>query len=539
MDISRRSRKRGVAGVISAVILFALVFSVGTGFFLAINNSQEAANSAYASRLSMQYQEALENLSLRAGMEPSGDLWLMANNTGGIPSTILSVYVSSTAGKILTSSSSTNSQFLVGPDLSPTLPLTLDIGASTAAHGNIVTQYNPGSQQVFINVLTSLGNVFSVPYPAIDTLTLENYFANQYVVAETVQSQANSNVNQVQVGGCYYCVGEIYAGGNFLDLVLEATSVTSPVPFGGTITVTATVSYANGVNLGTPSSVEVSMYSPVNTGSASATLSSSNPCSVTLSPNSQGGSGSCTFSYTAGATGSGTLTFYGLASACLPVATSTTTTTTTSGSSCSSGTTPIYSAVTSSNPVQVGTIIPVGSWEPNFFYYYYTADTSSCESLSDLCGLAVISHTATYVSVNVQVTNTYSSPLTILDGSYIQSVSPGVEFDFFIGESGSTSYSGTPTFTPYNCVDSPPSGPTGDDCISVEPGQTVTLMFVASSPGGAGWEWSTSYPGGSSGYPGGDNAQILLDYAVSSTVNSQTVWASANQDIPFEGIYVT
>ena len=66
MNISRRSRRRGVAGVISAVILFVLVFSVGTGFFLAASNSQEVSSSAYASRLSMQYQEALENLSLRA-----------------------------------------------------------------------------------------------------------------------------------------------------------------------------------------------------------------------------------------------------------------------------------------------------------------------------------------------------------------------------------------------------------------------------------------------------------------------------------------
>ncbi len=529
-------RRRAVAGIISAVILFALVFTVGTAFFLEVGNSQQTAASAYSDRLSVEDQAALENLTLRAGLNAtSGDIWLMVNNTGGISSTIESVYVAGIEGKVVSNSSATGAQFLTAPpDLSRLLPFTLDVGASTAMSGGNIEinesafDFLATNQTVFVNVLTSLGNVFSVPYPALNTITFKDVLVNEHVLDEYLSGQNYYDTSGTDViSGCYSCVYSVYAGGNLLVLLLTATP--SPVVEGGAIYVNGTVwdysTYA-------ASSSEL-LLNATYSGTASVTpsVSDTNYECGTSQPIASGGSATfqCIFNANTGSSGGGTATFEGVARACID--------TPTTASPCSTGTL-ASSSITASDPVQIGSLVTVGLWQPNYYYYSYSA-----EGESGLSSLAVISHTHEYVAAFIQVTNIYTQPLTLLDGTYIQSVSPSIDFDFFMGYGSSATYptSGTPTFTAYGCSDSAPLAPVdtvaGQSCITVDPGQTVTLMFVAAAPGSSSWEWGTTFPGGTSGYPGGDNMQILIDFA---SYNAATnTYTAATQDIPFEGLYVT
>jgi len=573
MKLSNKwDKRKGVAGVFSAVILFGMLFTVGFSFYQAAITDQTTSANAYSQRLLLQAQANHENLTLKAG-NGAGFLWLMINNTGGIDSVVTSVYVSSLSGQIR-SVSSTGSPFLsTSADLGQSLPLTFDPGVSTSAVGGnliipsaalpgcVISSSGCNGQTVYVSVLTKLGNIFSVPFPFPNSVTEENILVNQGLLNEYLVSQEVLSVNQMDIiGGCTGCVNGYYAGGNILGLLL--TALPSPVQQGDPITVSATVSDYSAY---AANSVTVTLYA-IYTGSATVT-----PDISGTSPNYQCGSIStvtsstpqtitCTFSANEGKLGGGSVTFVGVATACIATGTGTN-----SPCSASSPGTPAESSVSSSNPVQVGAAVSFGLWQPNFYVFYYTGCSSSshcvtlpsCWTITQYCSAGVLSNSEEYVAIYVQVTNVGTSPLTLLDGSYMQSVSPNVEFDLFMACSGvqasicnfkgystGASYSASlGTINPYGCADSAPSAPTapsGQTCLTVAQGQSVTLMFVANAPDSYTFEWGSTNPGST----GGSNAAILLDFAACTSAPSvcssgSGTYAAASQQIPFEGVVVT
>ena len=574
-------RRKGVAGILSAVILFVLLFTVGAGIFLTATNDQQIAANAYSERLSSQAQASHESLSMKVGSGTeagAGYLWLMVNNTGGVDSAVSSIYVSALSGKMLSHSNSTNSPFLSGTaDLNVSLPVTLDPGASTSKVGGDIqilptalpacvhiTSVGCGGQTVFVNVLTKLGNVFSVSYPTLSSVTLKNVLVDQTLIDEYLASQSVSVIGETNVvGSCFGCMTGNSAGGNILVLLLTATP--SPVGQGGTITVTATVSDYSAY---AADQVAVTLNATY-TGSATVTPN----IAPTASPNYKCGSiqsissgdsatVTCTFSANEGTLGGGTVTFVGEAAACILTGNSV-------NPPCSTlivGT-PATSSVTSSNPVQVGISTSFGLWQPNFYFFYYTGCSGgscevspSCPVITDGCGAGVVPDSETYVAFYVSVTNVGSTPLTLLDGSYIQSVSPNVEFDLFMGCSGQNvatcnlngvstgaSYGvSSGTFNAYGCADSAPSPPvdsvSGQSCVTINQGQAATLMFVAAAPDSTTWTCAT-VGSGLCGGTGGDQAAILLDFAActsSASVCSSGggTYVATTSQIPFEGIVV-
>jgi hypothetical protein len=495
----------------------------------------------------------------------------MINNTGGIDSVVTSIYVSSLAGGMLSKSDSTGSPFLSAtPDLNASLPITLDPGASTSVVGGniqispsavpkceIINSLGCGGQTVYVSVLTQLGNIFTVSFPPHASVTQKNVLVNQGLVQEYVVTQTVTSITQTNlVGGCQACVNGSYAGGNILVLLLTATP--SPVQQGAKITVSATV-WDYSAN---PAESVTVTLSATYSGSATVTPNPSNYVCGSIATIASEGSQTVTCTFTAGEgnLGGGTVTFAGEAAACIATGTGTT-----SPCSTSEPGTPATSSVTSSNPVQIGAAVSFGLWQPDFYVFYYTGCSGSsclvspsCWTISPTpCGAGVISSSEKYVAVYVQVTNVASTPLTLLDGSYIQSVSPNVEFDLFMGCSGvlasicnlngystGASYSATSgTFNAYGCTDSAPSAPadldSGQNCVTVNQGQSVTLMFVAASPNTNTWSWGTANPGGT----GGENAYILLDFAACTSAPSACssgsgTYAAASQGIPFEGVVV-
>ncbi len=199
------------------------------------------------------------------------------------------------------------------------------------------------------------------------------------------------------------------------------------------------------------------------------------------------------------------------------------------------GDTLIYTSGPASGQSQVitantGTTITTAAFSP--------APSSSGNTFSvvDSGTPAVIEDTNDYVTLYIQVTNTYDSPMYLLDNSYQQFVSPGSDVNAFMVEPNSISYAGaTPTFTAYGCSDTPPGAPTdsvgGQSCIEVMPGQSVTIPFAASSIGGSSWEWGTTNPGGNEV---GCTVMVILAFAV-QTGSSYTVYA---QTIPFQSVYI-
>ena len=543
--------------MLGAVILFALIFTAGAGAFEFVNQYKHNVDVTDASRMAFLQQAHSENLTMYVSLSTSpdpwsqtGDLYVSVSNTGGTPSTIVGVFVSAPNGSI-TSNSMVNptSHFLSlegtelqKGDLNLTLPITLGLGVSTSQLKGCVagrtgcdvgiskSSFNYNGGTVVVSILTSLGNVFSLEYPTPRFLTVKNMFTvNPTLESYNIVDQSLINqflLSQSGVVGCYGCLTDEAAGGNILVTLITASP--SPVQDGGTISVIATVwNYspypATGVGV---------TLSPYYTGSATVqyggvTVSSGSvvSCGSSTGIASQGSAVfSCSFiARSGGATG--TVTFAGSALGCITTGTTTT---------CSNGAT-ASSSIASSNAVQVGSTASLGLWQLSYYYFTYTDYQHQTQLPA-----SIVAHTDTYVAYYVQVTNIYNATMDLLDGSYMQFVSPGSEVNAYIVQPGvpvtSTINYGTKVFTAYGCTDAPPSAPTdsvsGSSCIAVSPGQTVTLVFAASGAGLSTWGWGSSYSGGSNV---GTTVDIILEYALLSS----GAYSLHAENIPYQSVFIS
>ena len=511
----RHCRRRGVSGILSALILFALVFTVGFSFFVNVNNGNQMVDQANANRLAASHSQSLENLTLAPALTGS-TLTLRVHNIGGVSSTIVAAFVTNQTGRMYTSPSTGSPYMTRHTDLSIDLPLTLTVGEDTAQMtgclaGNCNIAFNSTTyvkgRSVLLSVLTQYGNVFSAAYP----LT---------TVTEVTNSTLNVT-NQTNIIYCLDCQTSSIGGGSTLDATITATP--SPVQTGATIT--ATVQFWDSSSDFDISGVNVTITA-MRSGSASVTPIGGNCGGVFSAPKESGGVPnykSCTATFTANAGYPGGTVVFGVAVVgCYQDG---------SHDNCPAGapTGAVVSAAAASNPVQIGNILTFGPWSINFNYFEYTAKQQQTRSPA-----GVIPDSYTYVAFYINLTNTYTAPLRILDYSYLQFISPGTEVDQYIVNS--TSYGGsTPTITAANsCTDSPPLAPTGTGCATVNPGQSVIIEFAGKSTASSGsnWGWGTSYSGGTNV---GNTAQIIIAYALQTSPGVYSIYA---QNIPFESVFI-
>jgi len=573
MEIVYLRKRKAVSGLIAAVLMFAMLFTAGVGYFATTSRNTVLQEQANQSAQYSQQQASLEqlrfsihpcSLAVPSCTDYPNTLVLNITNTGGVASTVVSIfanYQGQNAFQINPPTFSSAPVYLSGSysssvaDLNVSLPVSIPVGSSTSSMmgcavptgANVVT---PGgscnidllapmaalstftqTKPLLISVITAAGNTFTTQYPSLPlghSLTIKNI--NQVTNTQVNEADiitsvtvSQSVVSSISIG-CLGCTDYVASGGN--GLILQLVAGPSPASNSQTITVTGTVLdyYPTPVT-----GVTVSL-STVPSGTASATPAG--PCTVV------GGSQTttsittiatgvipsatftCTFTAVSGNQG-GTVTFLGVASGV------------TSGQT-------VSSSQSSSNPVQIGITFSVGPWSVGYYYFDYTAQTPSSAQtktpVSLLC--ADGSHTYclspyttnTYVAIYAYVTNTYSTDLTLLPQSYLELISPSTDVDFYM-ISGSPSYGSSPSFTPYTCSEVPPSQPTGS-CITLQPGQSTTIAFAADLAGDSGWEW-----GGSTSWfttASGTTIQIILDY---SFLGSSGYEVHA-LNLPFQGVYI-
>src|SRR5690349_2989005 len=89
---SNRMARRGISGIVGALILFVMLFTVGTTYFLWVNQNNSNYEQAVAARNNANIALAGENVSLVA-TEPGGHLWFSAQNGGVLPTNLTSLFV--------------------------------------------------------------------------------------------------------------------------------------------------------------------------------------------------------------------------------------------------------------------------------------------------------------------------------------------------------------------------------------------------------------------------------------------------------------
>jgi hypothetical protein len=481
---------KGVSGIIAAMILFAMLFAVGGAYFLFAGKSNQTTYQAAAARQDALLQGRSESLVITVALQGANTLVLSATNTGGIPTTISSIFiVNATTGKTISppgvmGQSATNisaSQW----------PLTLNVGAATAAISgckagqqgcNIgLTGYTYSAGSIFVRVVTGRGNIFSISYPPI----LTGVSSSSLVVAIV----ASPTPPLTQVFTCTGCVTVNVTAYNFALNPITGASLVPSVPVA---TATGTASLSNGNCAAPTPSSNIPAYS-----------GSGTPPSISFI---------CTFDAQTGSVG-GFASFSDYVQGVLKGVV-------------------ISSAQAVSNTLQIGgnsNVNVQGAFSINFFYFR----SSSCVqvgggnwhlpcttnppiwpplSINNLPPAAIFSGGSNYYpAFYVQITNNYPAPLAILKYTFLQldaSHPPplvGNETDFWLAGGAATynsqghyypTYSSNPTPTlaafggdEKTCAESGPLWTPSANCIDIAYGQSVTLTFAACGFGSSNWDW--------------------------------------------------
>jgi hypothetical protein len=158
--LGSRRKRIAISGIVAALILFVILFTVGSGYFLWVNDLNLSSSQALISRNNGNLAQQSENLILVPSVQdPVGagsPINVNITNAGSSPVEINSIFVTGLTDAVLRTCT-TICEFGINPD---------------GSASSIITGYNyqPGTS-VRIKAITESGNVFSTTYmsPTIST----------------------------------------------------------------------------------------------------------------------------------------------------------------------------------------------------------------------------------------------------------------------------------------------------------------------------------------------------------------------------------
>jgi hypothetical protein len=171
MKLSKqRGRRKAVAGVLGAILMFAMLFSVGTGFFIFINNSNLVYNQALTSRSNGIQSQLQEATTISAVQNTVGHIVFTVTNTGGVSLVLNNLFVFTpsavlcTFGVGITSNSACPN---TATNTTPNLPIAVSSGLTSV---QIDTGITPAAGTYVIKVMTQRGSTFITTYPPSNTV---------------------------------------------------------------------------------------------------------------------------------------------------------------------------------------------------------------------------------------------------------------------------------------------------------------------------------------------------------------------------------
>ncbi len=198
-------RRRAISGIVAALILFVMLFTVGTGYFLWISNNNASYSQALAQRGSAIQNQQQENLVLSATRGLNGHLEVLIKNVGGVSSNVTGLFVTypstlnpgpctAQVGNVcgfgpdfLPLNTNPNLPMIISPQTSsPSIDTTVPVPAGTPAP----------AQTYVVKVVTQQGNTFSTNFSPDVTSILTTLLPSSVV---TVGSAVNDSAELVGV----------------------------------------------------------------------------------------------------------------------------------------------------------------------------------------------------------------------------------------------------------------------------------------------------------------------------------------------------
>lgn len=174
----RRFSRRGVSGLLSAIFLFAMLFTTGAAYILFVTDSQFKMQDTAKSALDRDIQRMSEEVNIETSELGNGHLGASITNTGSEPVQVKQIFVVGASGNLLK-----NIQ-------SPTLPITLNVQTATATpiDTNVTIQQ---SANYTVKVITQRGSLFSEAYPPLSSSNITT------IISSAISSEIAKSIGSI------------------------------------------------------------------------------------------------------------------------------------------------------------------------------------------------------------------------------------------------------------------------------------------------------------------------------------------------------
>jgi hypothetical protein len=154
-------RRKATAGIIAAVILFAMLFSVGTTFFLVLNATNLGYTKSLLTRSNQELNTLNEQLSISTLLNGNNHVAFYVNNTGGMNANLTQIWLLDSSSNLLACDGRGLPTASCG-NSSPPLPLAVNSGRGSRV---LDTGYVYAGGVVAVRVLTERGGAYTATYP--------------------------------------------------------------------------------------------------------------------------------------------------------------------------------------------------------------------------------------------------------------------------------------------------------------------------------------------------------------------------------------
>jgi hypothetical protein len=193
-----------VSGLVAGLFIFAMLFTVGTGFFIFVNDVNTSYVKSLSARSSAMQDQLSESVQVSAGEGAGHHLTLTFRNDGGVSANVTDVLVVDPAGAL--------HAYGIGftSNLSPELPAALNVADESPS---LDTNLTIVSGTYTIKAVTQRGNSFATTYPPPQASTITTALSALVITAGQsvfdtstlagVTSSAGGNVTYSYFSGAF------------------------------------------------------------------------------------------------------------------------------------------------------------------------------------------------------------------------------------------------------------------------------------------------------------------------------------------------
>ncbi len=197
------SRRRGLANVVAALMMLAMLFTVGTSYFLLVSQANQQYANSLVNRSNSFPGLVGENLLVTTLLLNNNHIAFYVNNTAGLNVNMTAVLVLSSTGSVLQCDGRGLPSGSGCSNTTPTLPIVVNAGKGSATIDTGFT-YVAGTADT-VKIVSLRGNAFTATWPA----TVPPYATQAYSVGSVTASlgsfrwlQPTGNMQSgYQVGG--------------------------------------------------------------------------------------------------------------------------------------------------------------------------------------------------------------------------------------------------------------------------------------------------------------------------------------------------